>query len=136
LERVLFRPKDLSNEKVPAVDVTRIEGPRSLQANDPEGLMHELVELFLKRAHESLQHARLDFEEPAPMVLARAAHFLKGSCAQFRAQRACKLCSRLDEAGLSGLADDTAVELPHNSSSSGSAQPSSRISKLYESAYC
>jgi HPt (histidine-containing phosphotransfer) domain-containing protein len=94
-------------EEEPAVDMTRIEELRALQPDDPEGLMHELVEIFLKSAQESLQQARQAIQESAPKKLVHAAHFLKGSCAQFGAHRVCTLCSTLEESGLSGSTANT-----------------------------
>jgi HPt (histidine-containing phosphotransfer) domain-containing protein len=108
---VLARPENLSYKGESPVDMTRIEELRALQPDDPDGLMQELVELFFESAPESLQQARLAVEESAPTVLARAAHFLKGSCAQFGAHRMCKMCSTLEEAGLSGLIGDSTAEL-------------------------
>jgi hypothetical protein len=75
-----------AKKKSPAVDLTRIEELRALQPDNPEGLMHELLEILLKSASESLQQARQAIRESAPKKLAPAAHLLKGSCAQFGAQ--------------------------------------------------
>jgi HPt (histidine-containing phosphotransfer) domain-containing protein len=110
-QRVFSRPKDMSNKEEPAVDVRRIEELRALQPEDPEGLMYELVELFLKSSPDSLQRARRGIEESNPMALARAAHLLKGCCAQFGAHRMCTLCSTLEEAGLSSSTANTVALL-------------------------
>jgi HPt (histidine-containing phosphotransfer) domain-containing protein len=98
---------NLPEEEEPAVDMTRIDELRAFESNDPEGLMHELVEIFLKSTSESLQQARQAIRESAPKKLAHSAHLLKGSCAQFGAHRVCTLCSTLEEAGLSGSTANT-----------------------------
>ncbi len=81
----------------PAIDPTLLDGFRELDADGSGGILVKLIDLFLENTPVVLAEARGAVATNANPQLARAAHALKGSCANFGAGRMREACWRLEQ---------------------------------------
>ncbi len=81
----------------PTIDRALLDGFRDLDSDESGGILGKLIDLFLENTPVVLVEAREAFAKNAHPLLARAAHTLKGSCANFGAERMRDACWRLEQ---------------------------------------
>jgi HPt (histidine-containing phosphotransfer) domain-containing protein len=81
------------------VDPEALEMLRSLPGDQGGDLLSELIVLFIPHGQKLLSAATAAIAQEDAHALAEAAHSLKGSGAQFGADRLVKLCGVLEAAG-------------------------------------
>ncbi len=67
-----------------------------------QDVFRELLEMFISDSTERLQAMRAALEANNAQALEREAHALKGSCANFGAERLEEMCLRLQQLGSQG----------------------------------
>jgi PAS domain S-box-containing protein len=80
-----------------AVDVTLLQGFSELDATGGDGILVKLIDLFLENTPQVLAEARAALAGEDARKLSRAAHTLKGSCANFGAERMREACLKLEQ---------------------------------------
>ncbi|MDQ3622380.1 MAG: Hpt domain-containing protein [Verrucomicrobiota bacterium] len=73
-----------------------------------EGLLASLIDLFIQNTPQVLDEARAALAGNSPPLLAGAAHKLKGSCANFGAERMREACLALEELANAGSLEGAA----------------------------
>jgi signal transduction histidine kinase/CheY-like chemotaxis protein len=102
LERARITPVG-ADAKTPAVDKESLDALRALPGDEGGDLLGELITLLVAHGPALLSSMESALERKDAHGLAEAAHSLKGSCAQFGAQRLVKLCAQLEAAGREAL---------------------------------
>jgi HPt (histidine-containing phosphotransfer) domain-containing protein len=92
---------------VPALDLSLLEGFRDLEENG-ESLLSKLIGVFLENSPKLLRDARKALDAHASPQLALAAHTLKGSCANFGAERLRLACQKLEQVANEGRLEPAA----------------------------
>jgi HPt (histidine-containing phosphotransfer) domain-containing protein len=95
----------------PAVDADALADLRSLQLESEGDLLSDLVALFLRTAPNQLGIMGCAIEENDPAALAAGAHTLKGSSANFGAQRLQNLCGEAEALARRGKTTEVAALL-------------------------
>ncbi len=91
-----------------AVDSEAIDGFRELEAEMGQSVLPGLVRLFLENTPAVISGARAAVSAGDGRILAREAHMLKGSCANFGATRMRNACDRLEHLARAGEMDHAA----------------------------
>ncbi len=86
-----------------AVDPKLLDGFRELDAGG--GILAKLIDLFIENTPQVLAEARVALTHHSSPQLARAAHTLKGSCANFGAVRMREACARIEALANRGSLD-------------------------------
>jgi PAS domain S-box-containing protein len=81
----------------PAIDHNLLTGFREFDGDGGDGLLGTLIDLFIENSPQVINEARTALANRATPQLARAAHTLKGSCANFGAERMREACLRLEQ---------------------------------------
>ena len=81
----------------PAIDHNLLTGFREFDGEGGDGLLGTLIDLFIENSPQVINEARTALANRATPQLARAAHTLKGSCANFGAERMREACLRLEQ---------------------------------------
>lgn len=84
------------------LDQEALNALRSLQDDDDDDLLGELIDLFLQDAPARMTVIRDAVAREDWQALSAAAHSLKGSCGSLGAVRMAELCGRLERYGRSG----------------------------------
>lgn len=91
------------------VDEDALNSFREIKDDSGENMLTGLVSIFLSNTPTVLSHARQALAEGDSSALARDAHLLKGSCANFGAERMLNACDRLE--GIAHSRDTTRAGL-------------------------
>ena len=84
------------------LDAKAIAGFREMEAESGQSMLAGLIEIFLSSTPASFREARVALEAGDHARLNQAAHLLKGSCANFGAERMRTACERLEIAARAG----------------------------------
>jgi len=98
--KVFVRPTDASWKT--AIEDDALQQFRDMESETGESVLAGLVELFLENSPGVIQEGRTACETGDIEVLKRAAHTLKGSCANFGAKRMYAACVNLEETAKKG----------------------------------
>jgi two-component system sensor histidine kinase/response regulator len=98
------------DSSVPAIDLSLLNGFRDLE-EDGESLLSKLIGVFLENSPKILTDCRRSLTANASPQLALAAHTLKGSCANFGAERLRRSCQHLETAANEGNLESAAEVL-------------------------
>jgi two-component system sensor histidine kinase/response regulator len=90
---------------MPAIDHNLLAGFREFDDGGGDGLLGTLIDLFIENSPQVLSEARSALANRTAPELARAAHTLKGSCANFGAERMRDACWRLEQLASGGNLD-------------------------------
>jgi CheY-like chemotaxis protein len=96
------------NNGTPAIDLGLLIGFRDLDGDGGDGILGKLIDLFIDNSPQVLAEARSALAAAATPQLARAAHTLKGSCANFGAERMRGACARLEQLAKQGKIEGAA----------------------------
>jgi PAS domain S-box-containing protein len=98
------------DNSVPAIDLSLLNGFRDLE-EDGESLLSKLIAVFLENSPKLLSDCRSALNDHSSPQLALAAHTLKGSCANFGAERLRRCCQNLEQTANEGNLERAAEEL-------------------------
>ncbi len=89
------------------IDPGLLAGFREMDPDGTGGMLTKLIDLFLENTPTVLAEARSALSEASAARLERAAHMLKGSCANFGATSMQDACARLEALSREGLLEGT-----------------------------
>jgi CheY-like chemotaxis protein len=92
----------------PAIDTSLLVGFRELDGDGGDGILGKLIDLFIENSPQVIAEAHSALAQRASPQLARAAHTLKGSCANFGAERMREACWRLEQLAKQGTIEGAA----------------------------
>ncbi len=100
---------DLSPARLDQDSLTAL---KNLQAEGDEGFVREIIELFLEDAVKRMNDLDATLAAGRGAEFTRAAHSIKGACANFGATDLAKLCAQIEAMGREGRMAETAPLLP------------------------
>lgn len=101
-----------SNLSPAQLDQDSLTALKNLQAEGDEGFVREIIELFLEDAVKRMSDLDATLAAGRGPEFTRAAHSIKGACANFGATDLAKLCAQIEAMGREGRLAETAPLLP------------------------
>ncbi len=94
------------------LDPDSLTALKNLQAEGDEGFVREIIELFLEDAAKRIDDLESTLAAGSDADFTRAAHSIKGACANFGATELAKICAQIENLGREGRMAEAAPLLP------------------------